>query len=181
MPEQQKDGFNAQSFIDRLLAGPDDVRLTDDNYDFLDSWLRTHPLSLSTVQTEKRRDGGNSPTQENRKKLKCIFLFNKVSRERRSGTTPYQDSGIMEPLDNTKKDINELEKTTPKFDPLSNDWIKSKALSKQLNLTTGSLATYRANGLQTDDKRFGKDQDGRIWRRPGTPRSHPWYYRPSIK
>ena len=35
-------------------------------------------------------------------------------------------------------------------------------------------------GLIFDGHMEGLDQNGRMWRRQGTVRSHPWYYKPSL-
>ncbi len=74
-----------------------------------------------------------------------------------------------------------LEKETPEWDPDSGDWVRNTAAAKTEGVTTETLKHYRADGSRTGDTRFGVDPHGRIWRRPGTSHSHPWYLVSTLK
>jgi hypothetical protein len=60
-------------------------------------------------------------------------------------------------------------------------WVKNKLAAKLDGLETRTLATYRMSGTTNSKKDTGIDKDGRIWRREGTPNSHPWYLKSSLK
>jgi hypothetical protein len=66
---------DGQDFIERLLAGPDDVELTPRQLAQVAAELK-RPLSLSAVQEEKRA-GGQSETLTKRDKLTRILGFNR--------------------------------------------------------------------------------------------------------
>jgi len=77
--------------------------------------------------------------------------------------------------------IATLERQTPLFDRDSGEWVKNALAARLENLETRTLATYRSRGIQNPDGTLGRDRDGRVWRRSGTPRSHPWYLRSTLK
>ena len=78
-------------------------------------------------------------------------------------------------------DLADLEKTAPLFNADGGRWVRNKVAAKLEGIATRSLARYRGKGLTADDGSLGRDPDGRIWRRPGTPSSHPWYLRSTLK
>lgn len=80
-------------------------------------------------------------------------------------------------------DIDELERDTPELDTQGGEWIKNKKAARLLGVEVSTLCVYRSDshgGRTSEDKMFGIDYQGRIWRRVGTPRSHPWYLRSSL-
>ena len=84
-----------------------------------------------------------------------------------------------------QQEINQLEQETPHLDTESIAWIRVREIvgEKSEGVNTGTLAKYRLEsegGVQTQDKMLGKDKDGRVWRRIGTPSSHPWYLRKTL-
>lgn len=81
----------------------------------------------------------------------------------------------------TEIDIDQMEKVAPALNKRSEVWISNAEAAKREKVTTASLKTYRNGGTQTNDKMFGIDKDGRIWRRSGTVRSHPWYLVRTLK
>jgi hypothetical protein len=76
--------------------------------------------------------------------------------------------------------ISALENSTLSFDATNGQWIKNKVAARIEGLETRTLADYRQDGISNPDRSLGRDKDGRIWRRPGTPTSHPWYLRSSL-
>jgi hypothetical protein len=76
--------------------------------------------------------------------------------------------------------------SVPEIPPLdlgSGKWVTNKEAAKMEGLSTRSLADYRKPGHAkyiAEDKMSGIDKDGRMWRRQGTKRSHPYYYVPSL-
>ena len=86
-----------------------------------------------------------------------------------------------EPQQQTKAELAELELTTPAFERGSGMWIRAKFAATLEGLETRTLAQYRTDGITNADGTIGKDRDGRVWRRPGTCSSHPWYLQPTLK
>ena len=80
-----------------------------------------------------------------------------------------------------KTDVVELEKTTPAFDRENGKWVKNTAAADLENVTTETLKKYRTEGIKKSGGRLGRDNDGRVWRRPGTPNSHPWYLKSTLR
>lgn len=78
-------------------------------------------------------------------------------------------------------DINRLEAHTPKLDMTDGKWIKNKLTAQLEGVETRTLADYRQDGVMNADKTFGRDRDGRVWRRQGTAGSHPWYLKATLK
>lgn len=76
--------------------------------------------------------------------------------------------------------ITELERHTPAFDRDDGNWVRNKIAADLENLKATTLSTYRRKGETNADKTLGRDQDGRVWRRPGKPNSHPWYLRSTL-
>lgn len=81
----------------------------------------------------------------------------------------------------SKHTLAELERVTPPFHRSNGQWVKNKRAAEMEGVLTRTLADYRVAGVATADGRFGSDTDGRIWRRPGTVNSHPWYLVSSLK
>lgn len=79
------------------------------------------------------------------------------------------------------RSIEDLEKATAQLDRENGEWVKNKRAAELEGLETRTLSDYRKSGEKTTDGRFGKDKDGRIWRRDGTERSHPLYLRSSLR
>lgn len=77
--------------------------------------------------------------------------------------------------------LAEFARSTPPFDRANGEWVSNKRAAKIEGVATRTLADYRAEGTVTADKRLGRDNDGRVWRRPGTPTSHPWYLSSTLK
>lgn len=77
--------------------------------------------------------------------------------------------------------LAKLESDTPSFDRENGLWVRNKLAASLEGLETGTLKTYRYGGIKNADGTLGSDTDGRVWRRPGTPNSHPWYLRSTLK
>lgn len=71
------DDLHSGDFIERLLAGPDDVELTPKQRALLSAYLDNYRLSFATVQRERRAIGA-SPTLERLQKLRRIRDFNRA-------------------------------------------------------------------------------------------------------
>jgi hypothetical protein len=70
---------DADKFIGRVLAGPDDVELTPRELTLLEAHLR-QPVSFAALQQENRATG-HSPTEVARNKLELIRDFNRGLRQ----------------------------------------------------------------------------------------------------
>lgn len=110
------------------------------------------------------------------------IISQRRSREKYTSGEANSDSG-----DSVKRqrEISQLVQETPHLDTESIDWLQAKEIAgeKSEGVNTGTLAKYRLEsegGVQTQDKMLGKDKDGRVWRRIGTPTSHPWYLRKTL-
>ena len=79
------------------------------------------------------------------------------------------------------KAIADLEKATPPLDKDSGKWVRNKRAAEIDGLETRTLSAYRRLGIKNADRSLGRDPDRRIWRREGTPGSHPWYLRSSLR
>ena len=78
-------------------------------------------------------------------------------------------------------ELDRLENETPLFNRDNGQWVKSKKAAEIEYLETKTLSQYRLKGIKNKDGSLGNDQYGRVWRRPGTPQSHPWYLKSSLK
>lgn len=81
--------------------------------------------------------------------------------------------------------IEKFERETPPLDTKSVEWIAARSKNaKKFGLTIRTLRDYRTKqhgGRSMPDKTFGKDRDGRLWRRQGTAKSTVYYYAPSLR
>lgn len=68
----------------------------------------------------------------------------------------------------------------PEFEGSSGAWVRNGEAASLEGVKTRSLARYRSEGRRSADGMVGEDPAGRVWRRTGTPRSHPWYLRKSL-
>ncbi|MBI2480729.1 MAG: hypothetical protein HYV60_19510 [Planctomycetia bacterium] len=97
-------------------------------------------------------------------------------------TVTHAKPAIANADEDTRDDLlAKLESTTP---PLSSDnglWVRNKRAASLEGIETDTLKTYRYSGIKNADRTLGRDADGRVWRRQGTPRSHPWYLRSTLK
>lgn len=78
-------------------------------------------------------------------------------------------------------DLEELERTTPPCSRGDGQWVTGQKAAEIEGLVTDTLKSYRHRGVMNSEKTFGRDRDGRIWRRDGTPRSHPKYLRRTLR
>ncbi len=78
-------------------------------------------------------------------------------------------------------EITALEKNTPPLDRDSGKWVNNKRAAKIEGVETRTLADYRTQGIKNAASDLGRDKDGRVWRREGTPGSHPWYFRSTLR
>ncbi len=166
--------------LERLLARIDEARpdvllLTPAETDLLEAYLSTLPrrrVSFRRMQDENRtglttyRDELEADRQR-RAHIRCTLQFNR-GRHGSKGTT-------------VSNALSELERNTPPVDRDNGQWISNKRAAGIEGLETRTLADYRNRGIVTADKRLGRDRDGRVWRRTGTPTSHPWYLRSTLK
>lgn len=77
--------------------------------------------------------------------------------------------------------LETIERNTPALDKNGGTWVSNKRAASLEGVETTTLKQYRYDGEHTDNMMFGRDKDGRIWRRIGKPNSHPWYLRSSLK
>ena len=83
--------------------------------------------------------------------------------------------------DTTEKDeISLLTKNIPPFSKISGKWVNNKKAAEIEGVETRTLADYRVQGIKNVAGNLGRDKDGRVWRREGTPNSHPWYLRSTL-
>jgi len=82
---------------------------------------------------------------------------------------------------NADKEIRDLESETPPLDRNSGKWISNKRAAQLEGVETRTLADYRLHGIKNAAKTLGRDKDGRVWRREGTPNSHPQYLRSTLR
>ena len=80
----------------------------------------------------------------------------------------------------TDDEIGALEKNTPPLDRHSTKWVSNKRAAGIDGVETRTLADYRLQGVKNAAGSLGRDKDGRVWRREGTPHSHPWYLRSTL-
>jgi hypothetical protein len=80
-----------------------------------------------------------------------------------------------------EKEISALEKTTPPLDRDSGKWVNNKRAAEIEGVETRTLADYRTQGIKNAAGTLGRDKDGRVWRREGTPNAHPWYLRSTLR
>lgn len=78
------------------------------------------------------------------------------------------------------KDIKTLEEKTPELDRDNGQWVRNKRAAILDGLATETLKRYRHDGIKNAESTLGRDSDGRVWRRSGTPGSHPLYLRSSL-
>lgn len=141
----------------RIQAANGILHLTEDECFQARAWL--------TSMREQSVYEGDS--QEQKRYVSCALEYN---RPQRSG-----------PTGKTNRDLDEMERVTPKLDTDNGQWIKNKLAAKLEGVEPRTLAAYRQSGLANADNDFGCDRDGRIWRRQGTSKSHPWYLRSTLK
>lgn len=126
------------------------------------------PFLLSVDAIEECRLNTDSPT-----------LPVTVEREQLDGVSTGRSNDDTDAQ--TKLELERLESETPSFDPDCDNWVKNVEVARIEGLTVRTLATYRSEGISSHDGRFGRDRDGRVWRRPGTRTSHPRYLRSTLK
>ncbi len=80
----------------------------------------------------------------------------------------------------TDKEISALEAATPPLDRESGKWVRNKRAAQIEGVETRTLADYRLSGVKNAAGTLGRDKDGRVWRREGTPHAHPWYLRSTL-
>lgn len=68
----------------------------------------------------------------------------------------------------------------PDFDRKSGHWVSNKEAAELEAVKVRCLANYRSRGSKNEDLMAGMDSYGRVWRRPGTRHSHPWYWLPTL-
>jgi hypothetical protein len=76
--------------------------------------------------------------------------------------------------------VSALEKSTPPLSRTSGEWVSNKRAASIEGVETRTLADYRVPGIKNAGSTIGRDKDGRVWRREGTPHSHPWYLRATL-
>lgn len=76
--------------------------------------------------------------------------------------------------------IDKLEALTPSLNKTNGEWVNNKRAASLEGIEARTLSSYRSKGAANDDGNFGRDNDGRVWRREGTPKSHPWYLRSTL-
>lgn len=101
------------------------------------------------------------------------------------GTTPDRLPRLQSQIEAVEKDnVAKLERDTPPLDKYNGLWVRNVEASKLESIETATLASYRKpmnGGIRNDSLTWGRDCDGRIWRRMGTPCAHPWYLRSTLK
>jgi len=79
------------------------------------------------------------------------------------------------------RDLAALERSTPPSERGNGKWVRNTLAARLEGVQTRTLGSYRQAGICTPAKTLGRDKDGRVWRRDGTPSSHPWYLRSTLK
>lgn len=74
-----------------------------------------------------------------------------------------------------------LVQITPSLEKGTGAWVSNRLAALLDGVKPLTLGSYRRKGISTADGSLGCDPDGRIWRRPGTKSSHPWYLRRTLK
>ncbi len=77
-------------------------------------------------------------------------------------------------------EIGAIEKDTPPLDRNSGNWVSNKRAADIEGIGARTLADYRSLGIKNAAGNLGRDTYGRVWRREGTPRAHPWYLRSTL-
>ncbi|MGO8691869.1 MAG: hypothetical protein ACLQLG_19780 [Thermoguttaceae bacterium] len=174
--------------IERLLAGSDNVRLSDNDNAFLCAFLHQPGNRPTCMQLAGRE-------RDPLAKLRLIRDFNRNLKGALAPPAPDQANGNAGSTPPTAKpeqgegndkaaadkEISELESKTPPLDRGSGKWVNNKRAADLEGVGTRTLADYRTQGIKNTAGTFGRDKDGRIWRREGTPRSHPWYLRLTLR
>ena len=88
--------------------------------------------------------------------------------------------GKVSPETQTDSEIAKLEAETPSLDRENGNWVSNKTAAKIEGIQAETLADYRKVGIRNSERKLGRDHDGRVWRREGTPNSHPWYLKSSL-
>lgn len=76
--------------------------------------------------------------------------------------------------------LAKLEQETPPLGKGDGQWVRTSKAATLEGLDAATLRKYRSTGEANANKTFGRDRDGRIWRRQGTPKAHPLYLRKSL-
>lgn len=96
-----------------------------------------------------------------------------------------QEGNTADALQELERDADDelarLETETPSMNQDNGQWVRNKKAAVLEGLETATLRSYRYKGITNAESTLGRDPDGRIWRRRGTPKSHPWYLRDSLK
>ncbi len=192
---EQTEPAGKTDFIEGLLAGPSEVELTAKELALLNAHLRQRQ-SMTKILHEQRTTG-ESETLRRREKLKLIRDYNRNLQELQTNsdsnlgtdadclTTPPEPpagdaAGAGECGLPASDPIEQLEKETPKLDRENGQWLKNTKAAAKEGIETRTLAKYRTEGQVNSSKSLGRDKGGRVWRRDGTPSSHPWYLKSSL-
>ena len=88
-----------------------------------------------------------------------------------------------EPQVENKQTFNADTTTIPPVNKTNGNWVRGKEAAEIESLERGVLRNYRLEsegGIHLEDGMCGKDRDGRIWRKPHTPQSQPWYLKETL-
>lgn len=116
---QMESGSAGGDFIERLLAGPDQVELTPTDLAMLEAHLQ-QPVSFSAVQQEKKATG-ESPTNAKRNKLKLIRDYNR-NLQTAAGPPAQPVESTPRRRGRKKADYN----TEQREAKLAADWVRAK-------------------------------------------------------
>ena len=124
-------------------------------------------VNLEGRRKDRARSTEPSDLDERRDLLKQYGLLNPSSPPREAGTGEAKLTRL-------------IASPPPPLEMGGGDWVTNKQAAKVEGVMVGTLNDYRILGVSSADKTFGEDKDGRVWRKPGTKNSHPWYLRSTL-
>lgn len=77
--------------------------------------------------------------------------------------------------------LEDLVRRAPELDRGGEDWLSAKEAATRENVAVRTLSDYRKRGFQTTDGMAGCDCYKRVWRRHGTARSRPFYWKKTLR
>ncbi len=136
-------------------------------------WQRWH--EITTESNGKLSEGGAGQKQAST--LPTMGAEPALGMNDSTGTKEHQANGQVE------IDIDELDRTTPKLELKSGNWllVGSKAFHEVCFVQANSLNTRRKGGRKATSGIFGRDEQGRIWRKQSRKSRKVYYWKPSLE
>jgi hypothetical protein len=111
----------------------------------------------------------------------CVKIGDILQAEIASSFPTQSEHTTGEIQADAKDEIGILTNSAPPLDRTSGAWVSNKRAAEIDGVETRTLADYRVRGIKDAGGNLGRDKDGRVWRREGTSRSHPWYLRSTLR